>query len=114
MRHDRGMSESSSPPPAPGAPPPQKAPVVLELAAPGGMKRLMGGRKGEHRLTFTPQEIVVEHSGALRAPLRFAPGSVVVAAVDPGPVSVGKDRGRFPVLRRIGTDRVIPREEGIE
>jgi hypothetical protein len=81
------------------------------------MKRLIGGgRKGEHRLSLTPQEIVVEHGGALQEPLRFAPGSVVVAAVDPGGASVGKERsrGRFPILRRIGTDRVIPREEGIE
>jgi hypothetical protein len=89
--------------------------VVVELSAPGGMRRLMGGRKGEHKLTMTPREIVVEHAGALRAPLRFAPGSVLLAAVDPGGGGGGRKAiGRFPILHRLTADRVIPREEGIE
>jgi hypothetical protein len=113
------MSESSAPPPGSGPPPPDRAapePVVVELgAAAGGMKRLVGGRRDPGRIALTPQEIVVEHPGALRAPLRFAPGSVLVATVDPGPASAGKEaRGRFPILRRIGIDKVIPRSEGIE
>jgi len=76
----------------------------------------MGRRpSGEHRISFTPQEITVEHGGALRAPLRFAPGSVVVAATDPGPASAGRRPvGRFPILHRLAADRVIPREEGID
>ena len=106
----------AGPPPDGSAPPPASSgsrPVVVDLAAPGGMKRLIGGRRGEHRLTFTPQEILVEDSGSLRAPLRFAPGSVVVASVDPGPAGASAGKGRFPILRRIG-DKTIPREEGIE
>lgn len=97
-------------------PPPTNTTVVAELSAGGGMKRLLGGRKGEHRITLTPQEIVVEHAGMLRAPLRFAPGSVVVATVDPGPASLGRDvgRGRFPILHQLAANRVVPREEGIE
>jgi hypothetical protein len=76
------MSESSAPPPGAG-PEPERTVVAVEvaLASPGGVRRLMG-RKGEHRMTLTPQEIVIEHAGQLRGPLRFAPGSVVVASVD--------------------------------
>jgi hypothetical protein len=91
--------------------------VVVELGAPaGGVKRLIGGRREEGRISFTPQEILIEHAGRLGSPLRFAPGSVIAASVDPGPASIGKDRarGRFPILHRLSTDKVIPREEGIE
>lgn len=102
------------------APPPPSTTVSVALSkGGGGVKRLFGGpAKGEHRLTLTPNEIVVEH-GMLQAPLRFAPGSVSVATVDPGPANLGKSpphppRGRFPILHRIAVGRVVPREEGIE
>jgi hypothetical protein len=101
------MSASSAPPPGSAG----KAPMVFELAAPGGLKRLLGGRKGEHRLTLTPQRISVEYAEALQAPLSFAPGAVAVAAVDPG------DAGRasaFAILHRLGPSQVVPRSEGIE
>jgi hypothetical protein len=89
--------------------------VSLELAAPGGLKRLMG-RRGERRITFSAREISVEHGDLLRAPLRFAPGAVLVAAVDPGPAEVGREgrRGRFPILHRLGPSQVVPAGEGIE
>ena len=99
------------------APPPPASTVVAQLSRGGGMKRMLGGgRKGEHRLTLTPQEIAVEHAEMLRAPLRFAPGSVVVAVVDPGPGNLPKDvpRGRFAILRRLSPTTVIPRDQGIE
>jgi hypothetical protein len=88
---------------------------VAELEAPsGGFKRLLG-RKGPMRLTLTAAEIVVEHAQYLQAPLRFAPGAVTVAVVDPGPAEVRDGRnGRFPILHRLTTGNVIPREEGIE
>jgi hypothetical protein len=110
---------SAAPPPAGGSPPGGGGaqPVVIDLGAPSsGVKRLMGGRKDEGRVSFTPQEIAVEHGAALQAPLRFAPGSVIAASVDPGAATVGKDRprGRFPILHRLAPDRVIPREAGIE
>lgn len=107
IRHHVGMTS---------APPPARAPLVLALAEPGGVKRLLGRRDGIHRLSLTPQELTVEHGGTLRAPLRFAPGSVVAAAVDAGPADVSKrkPRGRFPVLHRLTADRVVPREAGID
>jgi len=101
------------------APPPANTTVTVPLSTGGGgVKRLLGGgraRKGPHQLTLTPQEVVVEH-GMLRAPLSFAPGSVAVATVDPGPAQLGRDtgRGRFPVLHQLAANRVVPREEGIE
>src|SRR5689334_15778196 len=72
------MSESSAPPPGPAPPGRKPEPVVLELggAGSGGVRRLVSTRKAEGRMSLTPQEIVVEHAGSLRAPLRFAPGSV--------------------------------------
>jgi hypothetical protein len=99
------------------APPPPNTTVSVALSTgSGGVKRLLAGSpRGEHRLTLTPSELVVEH-GSLLAPLRFAPGSVAVATVDHGPPNLGKDvaRGRFPILHRLAVDRVVPREEGIE
>jgi hypothetical protein len=91
--------------------------VVLELEPPsGGFKRLLSGRKGPMRLSLTPAEIVVEHYHYLKAPLRFAPGAVAVAMLDAGPAQVSRDAraGRFPVLHKLASGTVIPREEGIE
>jgi hypothetical protein len=99
------------------APPPPNTTVTVQLSrGTGGVKKLLGGGpKGEHQLTLTPTEIIVEH-GMLDAPLRFAPGSVAVASIDHGPPNLGRDtgRGRFPVLHRLAANRVVPREEGIE
>jgi hypothetical protein len=101
------------------SPPPSNATVSVALSrgtGGGGVKRLLSAPpKGEHRLTLSPSEVVVEH-GMLDAPLRFAPGSVAVATVDDGPANLGKDtgRGRFPVLHRLAPNRVVPREHGIE
>src|SRR4051794_30260990 len=105
------MGASSAPPP--GAPDTRQ--LTFELSSGGGgFKKLLGG-SGPSRLTLTPQEILVEHASALRAPLRFAPGSVAAATVDPGPASVGKGaaRGRFPILHRLGPSQVVPKELGI-
>src|SRR3954469_17497415 len=100
------MSDASAPPPSSGPPAGtgQVPPVVVPLAT---RKRLLG-RRGEHRLTLTPPEIVVEDGGALRAPLRFAPGSVVVAATEAGGSTSGRSAfGRFPILHQVGPGRVI-------
>lgn len=98
-------------------PPPSRATVAVELSrgGGGGVKRLLGGTgRGEHAITLTPTEIVVEH-GMLEAPLRFAPGSVAVATVDHGSASVGRDAGvgRFPILHQLAPGRYVPRDQGI-
>jgi hypothetical protein len=102
------------------APPPPNTTVAVSLSTGAtGFKKLLGASAGgEHRLTLTPGELVVEH-GALEAPLRFAPGTVAVATVDHGPPGLGKTsthppHGRFPILHRLSSTAVVPREEGIE
>jgi hypothetical protein len=90
--------------------------VVLELEAPsGGFKRLRG-RKGPMFIGLSPSEIVISHAHYLQAPLRFAPGAVAVATLDPGPAQFAKDAevGRFPILHKLATGKAVPREEGIE
>jgi hypothetical protein len=93
----------------------RRPPTVIELEAPGGFKRLLGGR-GENRVSISGADIWIEHSTKLRAPLRIPPALVSAAAVDPGPAAPprGEAIGRFPVLRHLGPGRVLPREEGIE
>ena len=108
------MSASSAPPPGGASPGSGQRQLEFALAAAGGFKKLLGGR-GANRLVLTPAEIVVEHAEALRAPLRFAPGSVVVAETDPGAAGVpkGEKGGRFAILHRLGPTQIVPRELGI-
>jgi hypothetical protein len=108
------MSESSAPPPGAPSPGSGQRELVFDLASPAGFKKLLGGR-GRSQLVLTPGEIVVEHAESLRAPLRFAPGSVAVADTDPGGASVpkGQAAGRFPILHRLGPSQIVPRELGI-
>lgn len=67
-------------------------------------------------MSLTPSEIVIEHPQHLRAPLRFAPGAVTLAVLDHGPAQVATDAraGRFPILHKLASGTVVPREEGIE
>jgi hypothetical protein len=106
---------SQPPPEISDSEPQRRPPTVIELEAPGGFKRLLGG-KGFNRISISGADIWIEHSTTLRAPLRIPPALVSAAAVDPGPASPprGEAIGRFPVLRHLGPGRVLPREEGIE
>ena len=67
-----------------------------------------------HAVTFTGSGTVVEHGRALRERLLLRPGTLALAAVDPGPAKAGPDTGRFAILRRLGPDPVVPKEEGID
>lgn len=51
--------------------------------------------------------------GVLREPLTLA-GLVEVAAVDSASHVSGDDAGRFPVLARVGSSRVLGREHGVQ
>jgi hypothetical protein len=99
----------------PESEPQRRPPTVVDLEAPSGFKRLLGGR-GENRISISGTDIWIEHSTLLKAPLRIPPAIVSAAAVDPGPPGPprGEAIGRFPILRRLGPGRVIPRTEGIE
>jgi hypothetical protein len=96
----------SFPPPATRQPPAQE--LVLELEG--------EPRSGESdKLRLSADGISFEHGRVMHSPLELPLAAVKVAAVDPGPAMVESQQlGRFPILRRLGPDRVIPRTEGIE
>ena len=50
----------------------------------------------------------------LRAPLAMPLGAIAVAAAETGSARALANEGRFPVLRRISSSAVVPREEGVE
>ena len=56
----------------------------------------------------------LHHSGALVTPLTMPLGAIGVAGTESGPVKPTAGEGRFPVLHRISSRVVVPREEGIE
>ncbi|HWT21885.1 MAG TPA: hypothetical protein VN213_00105, partial [Solirubrobacteraceae bacterium] len=104
----------STPPPAEraGSAPPGRS-LVVRLEEPRGRRLLRGGGPVD-AVTFTASGTIVEHARALREPLVLPPGTLALAAVDPGPAKAAPDTGRFAVLRRLGPNAVVPREEGIE
>jgi len=100
----------SAPPPSftpPGAPSAPRE-VVLELEA---------GRKRKNRsdcLRLSTMGVVFEYASPLHQPLRLGIGAISVGCVDPGPARARAGEGRFPILRRLGPNSVVPRSEGIE
>ena len=85
----------------------------MRLEEPRGRLLRRAGGLG-YAVTFTGSGTVVEHGRAMREPLLLRPGTLALAAVDPGPAKAGPDTGRFPILRRLGPNAVVPKEEGIE
>ena len=82
--------------------------IVLELRAGRGWRR----RAGE--LVLRGTELSLLQPGVLREPLRLPGGRVEVAAVDRSPHGRDTDHGRFPVLQRLGSNAVVPFEQGIQ
>jgi hypothetical protein len=101
----------SSPPPDQGSPPPLVREIAVPLAAPRGLRRL-GAAAGEREIRLRGAEMTLVHPGALQEPLTLPAGIVDVAVVDRG--SADGEHGRFPVLHRMATGTVIPRDHGIE
>ena len=104
----------SVPPPSSPAPPTPETPeeprhLEATIALEAGR-----GSRGDDRLVLDARSVMIEHGRIMRAPLRLALGLVKVAAVDPGPVTVSGQAGRFPILHRLSSTTVIPREEGID
>jgi hypothetical protein len=108
---------SSAPPPHPAAPP---EPEALNPARHEHLLELEGGGKGWKRrravdyLKISPAGMELYHGGMLREPLSLPLGAIAVAAAEPGSARALPDEGRFPILRRIGGTKVVPREEGVE
>lgn len=97
----------SVPPPTPRPDPAAQA-LVLKIES-------RPRRGGEDLLRLTADTVSLEHGRVMHAPLELPLGAVKVAAVDAGPAKPqDRELGRFPILRRLGPDRVIPRTEGIE
>jgi hypothetical protein len=99
-------------------PPPSVAPPgsagrvhVIALEASRSWRRR---RVGEDAVRLSPTGAVIEHDRMLREPLRLPLGTLQLGLVDPGPARVGGQAGRFPVLKRLSANAVVPREEGIE
>jgi hypothetical protein len=65
-------------------------------------------------LRLSPEGATLEVDSILRAPLQLTLGQLHLGQVDRGPAKVRGNAGRFPILRRLSTTAVVPREEGIE
>jgi hypothetical protein len=108
---------SSAPPPPPSASPdpappnPARHEHLLELEAAGkGWKR----RRTVDFLKLSPAGMELHHGGILREPLIMPLGAIAVAAAEPGSARALPNEGRFPILRRLTSTAVVPREEGVE
>jgi hypothetical protein len=103
----------SVPPPAPSVAPPAAGPraaTVLALET----SRSWGRRRGEGAIRISPSGAVVTHDGMLRAPLELPLGTLQLGLLDPGPARASGQIGRFPILKRLSANRIVPREQGIE
>jgi hypothetical protein len=106
---------SSAPPPQPPSEPAPANPArhehLLEFEAGGkGWKR----RRTADFLKLSPEGMELHHGGMLREPLVMPLGAIAVAAAEPGAARALPNEGRFPVLRRLSSSAIVPREEGVE
>ena len=106
------MDVMSEPPP-PSSPPPVAVPRMREirvpLAQPRGLRKLRAGGGGERYILLHGAEMTIVHSGVLLEPLSLKAGILDIAMVDRG-----SGDGRFPVLHRMTSGTVVPRDHGIE
>jgi len=105
-----GMTESAPPPttgpPGAGA----RHEHVIELESAGKWKR----KKSVDFLKFSPLGMELHHTGVLVMPLTMPLGAIALACTETGPVRPMAGEGRFPVLKRISSSAVVPREQGVE
>jgi len=88
--------------------------ITLELDGGKGWRRLGGGREGRSRIWLHGSEVTFEHAAVMLAPLTVPAGLIAVATADRGRSSKDDDHGRFAILRRLGPNKILPREEGVE
>ena len=84
---------------------------VLELEAGKSWGRRRGGADV---LRLSAMGAAISHERALHTTLRLPLGTLQLGLVDPGPAHPGGMTGRFPILKRLSANSVIPREQGIE
>jgi hypothetical protein len=101
---------SSAPPPS-AAPPGAPRDFVIQLEGGGSWRRR---RAVEGSLRFSAAGAVLDCDAMLLEPLKLGLGQLQIGAIDPGPARPGGMAGRFPILRRLGPNAVVPRQEGIE
>jgi hypothetical protein len=104
-------SPNSAPPPTVGPPGTSfRHEHLLELEASKSWKR----KRTVDFLKFSPLGLEIHHSGVLVAPLTMPLGAVAVACTETGPTRPMTGEGRFPILKRISSNAIVPREEGVE
>jgi hypothetical protein len=97
--------------PPPSSAPPGAGPREFVLALEASRA---WGRKGDGAIRLGPMGAAIEHGRVLREPLRLPLGTLQLGLVEPGSARPGSMAGRFPVLKRVSANAVIPREQGIE
>ena len=110
-----GMAETS----AHSAPPPTSGPPggaaarhehMIELEVSKSWKR----KRTVDYLKLSPLGLEIHHGGVLLTPLTMPLGAIALACTESGPSRPMAGEGRFPVLRRISSNAVVPREQGVE
>jgi hypothetical protein len=104
-------SANSAPPPTAGPPGNVvRHEYTIELEVSKSWKR----KRTVDYLKFSPLGLEIHHGGVLLAPLTMPLGAIALACTESGPSRPMAGEGRFPVLRRISSNAVVPREEGVE
>jgi hypothetical protein len=78
---------------------------VLELELP---------RRRHGRLRLSAMGAILAYEPTLRTDLRIPLGTLQLGLVDRGSARAGGMSGRFPILKRLGSNAVVPREQGVE
>jgi hypothetical protein len=104
------MSESAPPPTAGPPGTVNRHEHLLELESSGSWKR----KKTVDFLKFSPLGMELHHTGVLVMPLTMPLGAIALVTTETGPAKPMAGEGRFPILKRISSSSVVPREEGVE
>ncbi len=104
-------SPNSAPPPTVGPPGTSvRHEHLIELEASRSWKR----KRTVDFLKLSPLGLEIHHSGVLLLPLTMPLGAIAVTCTEPGPARPMIGEGRFPILKRISSIAIVPREEGVE
>lgn len=111
MKLTMAESANSAPPPTTGlSGAGGRRECLIKLEASGSRKR----KKSIDFLKLSPLGLELHHTGVLVMPLTMPLGAIALACTESGPVKPMAGEARFPVLHRINSSVVVPREKGIE